>query len=119
MDLLISLCSGCEAITKTSCSDLSPLGPERRVQLAVGKEAVLQAGEELEQVSSPGEAQGRSLDSILTDQHHRPPTVHYRKCTGNESFIIKLFMIMYCWTMITFVCKMLDFRIKAGVDPPC
>lgn len=87
------------AIRETSCSDLSPLGPEWRVQLAVGKKAVLQAGEELEQVASPGEAKWGSLDSILTDQHHRPPTVHCMRCTGNEVFI-KLPMMTFCWTAV-------------------
>jgi len=45
----------------------------------VGQQAVLQAGEELEQVASSGEAEWRSLDPVLTDQHHRPPAVHCRR----------------------------------------
>ena len=69
------------------CADLSPLGPERRVQLAVGKQAVLQAGEELEQVASSGEAKRRSLDPVLTDQHHCPPTVNCRRCTAVDLFV--------------------------------
>ncbi len=85
------LCCGSEARErphrKTSCADLSPLGPEWRVQLAVGKQAVLQAGEELEQVASSGEAKWRSLDPVLTDEHHRPPTVNYRKCTRGDFFV--------------------------------
>ena len=78
---------------KMDCSvltDLSPLGPERRVQLAVGKQAVLQAGEELEQVASSGEAKRRSLYPVLTDQHHCPPTVnctHTHTHTGDDFFL--------------------------------
>lgn len=45
----------------------------------MGEQAVLQAGQELEQMASSGESEWRSLDAILADQHHRPPTVHYRK----------------------------------------
>lgn len=58
-------------------ADLSPLRPEWRIKLAVGKEAILKAGEELEQMTSFREAKWRSLDPVLTDQHCRPPTVHY------------------------------------------
>lgn len=48
-------------------ADLSPLGPERRVQLSVREQTVLQARQKLEQMSSSGEAKWRSLDPILTD----------------------------------------------------
>lgn len=74
---VIHICVFCKE--RTFCSDLSPLGPERRVQLAVGKQAVLQAGQELEQVASSGEAKRRSLYPVLTDQHHCPPTVNWRE----------------------------------------
>lgn len=47
----------------------------------MGEEAVLQAGEELQQVASSGEAEWRSLYPVLTDQHHRPPTVNCSKCS--------------------------------------
>lgn len=63
----------------TSVADLSPLRPERRIQLAVRKQPVLQTGEELEQVASSREANWRPLDAVLTHQHHRPPAVHCRR----------------------------------------
>lgn len=72
---------------RSFCPDLSPLGPERRVQLAVGKEAVLQAGQELEQVASFGEAKRRSLDAVLADQHHRPSTVNCRDMGDRTSLL--------------------------------
>lgn len=74
-------------LRKSPSADLSPLGPERRVQLAVGKQTVLQAGEELEQMASSGEAKWRSLDPVLTDQHHRASAVHYRRCVADDYFI--------------------------------
>lgn len=58
---------------------LLPLGPERRVQLAVWKETVFQAGQELEKVAALWESKRRPLDPILTDQHHRPAAVHCRR----------------------------------------
>ncbi len=72
---------------KTPCTDLSPLGPEWRVQLAVRKQTVLQTREKLEQVASSGEAKRRPLDPILTDQHHRPPAVNYGRNTGDDFFV--------------------------------
>lgn len=72
-------------LSESSCTDLSPLGPERRVQLAMGKEAVLQTGEELEQVASFWEAKWRSLDTILTDQYCSPPTVNFNDMWGRMS----------------------------------
>lgn len=42
------------------------------------KEAILQTGQELEQVASFGEAKWGSLDAILADQHHSPSTVNCR-----------------------------------------
>lgn len=44
----------------------------------MGQEAVLQAGEELEQVPPSGEAQRGSLNAVLAHQHHRAPAVHCR-----------------------------------------
>lgn len=40
------------------------------------EQPVLQAGEELQEVPSLGEVEGRPLDPVLADQHHRPATVH-------------------------------------------
>lgn len=57
-------------------SHLSPLRPEGRIQLAVGQQAVLQAGEELKQMPSLREPQRRALDAILADQDHGAPTVY-------------------------------------------
>lgn len=51
------------------------------------KQAVLQAGQELEQVAPLGKAKWRSLDAILTDQHHRPPTVNCRRHETDDFFI--------------------------------
>ncbi|TNN34963.1 hypothetical protein EYF80_054865 [Liparis tanakae] len=75
----LELLHGQSDLKEQGGADLSPLGPERGVQLAVGQQAVLQAGEELEQVASSGEAEWRSLDPVLADQHHRPPAVHCRR----------------------------------------
>lgn len=40
------------------------------------EQPVLQAGEELQEVPSLGEVEGRPLDPVLADQHHRPAAVH-------------------------------------------
>lgn len=58
-------------------ADLSPLGPERGVQLAVGQQAGLQAGQELQQVAPLREAERGPLDAILAHQYHRAATVHW------------------------------------------
>lgn len=60
-------------------ADLSPLGPQRGVELSMWQKTCLQAGQELEQVSSPGEPQWRPLDPILTHQNHCSTTVHWEK----------------------------------------
>lgn len=62
---------GASAITH-----LSPLRPEWRVQLPMREQPVFQAREELQEVSSLGEAEGWPLDPILADQHHCPAAVH-------------------------------------------
>ena len=72
------------------CADLSPLGPERGVQLAVGQQAGLQAGEELQQVASFREAQRGSLDAVLAHKHHRAPTVHWRKREQHHRHVLLL-----------------------------
>ena len=55
---------------------LPPLRPEWWVQLPVREQPVLQAREELQEVPSLGEVEGRPLDPILADQHHCPAAVH-------------------------------------------
>lgn len=55
---------------------LSPLGPEGWVQLPMGQEAVLQAGQELQQVPPSGEPQRRPLDPILAHQDNRSTAVY-------------------------------------------
>ena len=44
----------------------------------MGQEAILQAGEELEQMPPSREAQRGSLDAVLAHQHNRAPAVHCR-----------------------------------------
>lgn len=47
----------------------------------MGQEAVLQAGQELQQVPSTGETQGWPLDAILAHQDNCATTVHCREQT--------------------------------------
>lgn len=77
----------CEIERNSSCTDLSPLGPKGRIQLAMRKKAVLQAGQELEQVASSREAKWRSLDTVLTNQHHCPTTINCKRYMGDYVFI--------------------------------
>ena len=56
---------------------LSPLRPEGWIQLPVGQEAVLQAGQELQQVPSSGEPQRGPLNPVLAHQDNRATAVYY------------------------------------------
>lgn len=47
----------------------SPLRPKRRVQLSLGQQPVLEAGEEGEQVAAPREVDRRTLHPVLADQY--------------------------------------------------
>lgn len=62
----------------------------------MGKEAVLQTGQELEQVASFGEAKWRSLDAILADQHHSPSTVNCRDTWDRMSLFQSLMRVLEC-----------------------
>lgn len=48
------------------------------------EQPVLQAREELQEVPSFREVEGRPLDPVLADQHHRPAAVHYRRDPAKE-----------------------------------
>lgn len=56
-------------------TDLSFLGPQRRLQLPPRQEACLEARQKRQEVTTRGEVQGRSLDPILADQDQSTTTV--------------------------------------------
>ena len=61
----------CSAVVHTSAS----LRPERGIQLTVGQQTILQAGQEGQQMAALGEVYGGALYSILAHQNDSAPCV--------------------------------------------
>lgn len=73
-----------------STAYLPPLRPQGRIKLSMWKEPCLQTCEELQQVTSFGEAEWWSLDPILAHQNHSATAVHcgHRTfCENNFNYI--------------------------------